>query len=230
MQQRIRRLALVLGSSILGSIGVLAACSTEVVQQLPSSPTTTKDSGTTRRDAGADDGDGDTDPQGASDAGGDCGKAPKPKPNTSIFCRKDVEGKTLYCKPGEGEMCCSEAKMGTKFVPGSCQRPLGETCTFPSGYAGGIAMHCTDGTQCPTAGNVCCLTPGDAGAPKAFPDTLNFPGCGVVFVSSLDFTKGTRCKAACGATDLQLCSSDAECTRGKCIGATIINRSTGVCQ
>jgi hypothetical protein len=89
--------------------------------------------------------------------------------------------------------------------------------------------HCTEGSQCPGGGEICCAIKSEAGSPQANQDN-DFPGCPVYFTSGR-FVGGTRCRETqCESGELQLCSSDAECKAGTCHSVTISGRYTGVCK
>ena len=86
MQQRTRRLAMLLGGSLLATVGFLAACSTDNGTTPLPGQTGTDSGRETKNDAGGTTGDDDDDVTPVNDAGRDCSAAPKPRSNKGVFC------------------------------------------------------------------------------------------------------------------------------------------------
>lgn len=244
MQQHTRRLAIILGASLLTTIGVLAACSTD--NGTTPLPGQTGDGG----GGGGKDGsksDGNTvDPDDDSgtkpkDGGADCSAAPKPRSNDGVFCFGGAGSNDGgQCDPAENKVCCADEKDSSgQFVPSKCAVATVGSEGYNAGScnltpdAGGREWHCTEAAHCPNSGETCCVIAGWGGSPQAQPDTKDFPGCGNFFNSASDFfVGGSRCRSGgCNAAELTLCSSDDECGNGTtCHFFKLANRFTGVCK
>jgi len=242
MLQRTRRLAILMGGTLLATVGVLAACSTDNgTTPLPGQTGTDGGRDSSKGDSGG----GNTDDEDGSsqkDAAPDCEGAPKPRSNDGVFCFGGTDSTDAgECDPGESRICCADEKGSDgKFLKARCvvaeQDPSGGykagSCDFAPD-AGGREWHCTESRHCPNTGESCCVIAGTGGQPKANPDTQDFPGCGNFFNGDQGyFVGGSRCRAnGCNAGELTLCTSDDECDNGqKCHFFDIANRYTGVCQ
>lgn len=142
---------------------------------------------------------------GSSSASSGTGVAPCSPPSKLIPPKADAGAQTLYCpfsgadggpnvdcNPGT-EHCC-EPKMGEAL----CE-PTATPCADPKA----TDWHCEDPiADCPT-GQVCCGT----GTLMKNTD----PMC-ANFASGF---KGTHCAASCTATEIEMCTDDAECGAGK---------------
>lgn len=110
MQQRTRRLAIVLGGSLFATLGFLAACSTDNgTTPLPGQTGTDSGRDTSKTDGGdkADDDDDDVTP--VNDAGRDCSAAPKPRSNKGVFCfGGEGSNDGGSCDPAEKKVCCAD--------------------------------------------------------------------------------------------------------------------------
>lgn len=223
----LRRLAVVLALAGVAFSGFLAACESSDFVPIPIY--VPKEAGATsaNREEPIPVDPIDPDDPGDGGAGAACDAAPKLRDNTDIYCRNKA-GKTLFCKPTEGNVCCSEAKSGTTFVDGECV-PKANDCVFPGESTGGVRFECTQSSHC--GGGACCLVKSaSGGTPRPSPDT-KYPGCGTYFMSSnAQFYDGTRCQASCGAGEVQLCGPDDTCGAGTCRPGSIAGRNnTGVC-
>jgi hypothetical protein len=241
MQQRTRRLAFLVGATLLASIGLLAACSTD--NGNTPLPGQTGDGG--GRDSAKGDGSGNPDDDGSTpgpkDGGADCSAAPKPRSNGGVFCfGGEGSNDGGQCDPGENKICCADQKDPSTgmFVKAKCAVATPDTegyqagsCNFPPD-AGGREWHCTESKHCPNSGEACCVVAGSGGQPQAQEDKKDFPGCGNFFNTDQGFfVGGSRCRAnGCNAGELTLCSSDAECETGTCHFFKLANRFTGVCK
>ena len=242
MQQRTRRLAMLLGGSLLATVGFLAACSTDNgTTPLPGqgNPDSGRD---TKKDSGDKADDDDDDTPGGSDAGADCSAAPKLRSNKGVFCfGGEGSNDAGVCDPADDKVCCADSKDPAtgQFVKARCAvaTASGEgyqagSCNFPPD-AGGREWHCTESKHCPNSGEACCVITGTGGqAPTAQPDK-DFPGCGTFFNGDQGyFVGGSRCRAnGCNSGELTLCTSDAECPNGTtCHPFKLANRFTGICK
>lgn len=174
--------------------------------------------------------------EGSEDSGVDCGAPKTPRANVGVYCRSGATGADSndYCAVGTDKICCSDAKDDSgKFIKGECvvATSTGDGydeghCSSPPGR-GGREWHCTEKAHCPPS-SACCVIAGTAGDPKATADR-----CGDLFNKAENdaFVGGTRCKAACGSTELALCSKTEDCADGKtCKFFNLASRFTGVCQ
>lgn len=258
MQQRTRRLAMLLGGSILATVGFLAACSTDNgTSPLPGTGT---DSGRdTKKDGGdtADDDDDDTTPgDGGTDP--DCANAPKLRKSNDqgfycAFFTRDAAagdagaGGNRNCS--NDETCCNPGKGADgKFPPSFCASTPRDTkggnngqtaCNAQaaangSNWAGsGSTWECGDKTNCDT-GEVCCMFTWDGGAN----DKVNLGPLQDNDVNkqckALQAYKqgGTRCATSCASDEIQLCSlSDDSCTGNqKCTPFSGQFRDLGACR
>ena len=257
MQQRNRRLAIFLGGTLLATVGVLAACSTDNgTTPLPGQTGT--DSG---RDSSKADGNNNTDDDGATPtddgvAGADCGLAPRVRSNDrgGFFCSfysrdaaaGDAGGRS-NCS--DDETCCNPGKDGNDFPPSFCaQTDRGDkggdnaqaACAAQAAANGSswvgtaTAWECGDKNNCDN-GQVCCLTTWADAGPM---DKVNIgnsldedipKSCGALQAFKQG---GTKCAAACAADQIQLCSnSDQNCTGNqKCTPFSALFRDLAYCK
>lgn len=241
-----RRLYMFLGGTFLAGGGLIAAACTTDNGTTTNVPTV-NDSG---RDTGG--GSSGTTSSGGSsgdpgDAGPDCANIPKPKSSDGPFCFSVLDASpdgataSTNCPADQNKICCSGGRLPNDggFEPSQC---VAATTSSTAGYEEGACgteanpafttdvkeWHCMEGAHCPGNGEVCCAAGSDAGTPKPGQDN-DFPGCPVYFQSGR-FTSGTRCRDACQAGEIQMCSSDAECKAGKCVPLTIEGRYGGYCR
>jgi hypothetical protein len=232
MHQRNRRLVLTLAASLLATVGVLAACTTDNgTTPLPGGGVDSgggKDGAKSDGKVDEEEEDGGKPKDGGTTA--DCAAA-KPRSNKGIFCFGGAGSNDAgQCDPTDDQVCCADEKVGMNFADPKCA-PAGGCGFTPD--AGGREWHCTEPSHCPGASPVCCVTKGWGGSPTTSPNTKDFPGCGVLFNGATDFfVGGSRCREdSCEAAELQLCSEDSECDSGqKCTLIKIANRFTGVCK
>jgi len=246
MQQSTRRLAILVGGTLVASVGLfLAACSTDngTTTPLPgqggdsgrrdSSGGTSGTSGTSGEDP-----DADVDDDGGSSSGADCGNAPRLRNNgQGFFCAflpRDAgsasdAGGTSNC--AHDETCCNPARVGTEFPKSYCANTPTKTGTGETACAAqaaaknstwtanmGSTWQCGDKNNC-GASQVCCLF-SQAGLPAGEKvnigknlDTQIPPACNAQQAFKYG---GTKCAAACGAEEIQLCGTqDQNCTGGK---------------
>jgi hypothetical protein len=177
----------------------------------------------------------------ASDAAPDCANIPVVQSNPGPFCfgvgdaSTDGSASGANCPSAQGNICCSGDPIdGGAFVPSSCIAPGNASvgyatgmCSYPNGGTG-TEWHCTQASHCPNGGERCCAIKSAVGQPMPGQNN-DYPGCPVYFQSGR-FVGGTRCQATCGAGELQLCSSNAECAAGTCVPITISGRFTGYCR
>lgn len=253
MKQHQRRLVLLVGSSALTFLGVLAACSSDATMPLPGGDTfTNPDSGkTTTSSSGTSGSTGDDDDSGVTDAGGaDCSAAPRLHPTTQgFFCPhfKDGggadSGSTSNCPTDE--TCCNPGKgSGSSYPPSYCAPGTkgdngNDNCSAAAAdngstwnTAGSFTWECTGSSNC--GGQKCCaysLPGADAGnyvnVGKETGTGAPPAGCGA---QQLYKVGGTKCAADCAAgSELELCSSTDDCsdTSATCTPTTTNSAVTG---
>lgn len=254
MQQRTRRLAILLGGTLLATVGVLAACSTDNgTTPLPGQ--TGNDSG---RDSSKTDG-GDNNEEDDADTpkdggGADCSEAPRLRSNDrgGFFCsfftrdagagdaggRSNCADDETCCNPGKGgdgefpPSFCAETETKGGNAPAACAAQAaanGSTWT-----AGSSAWECGDKNNCDD-GQVCCLiTWADAGPMDKVNIGKSLDKDIPAACNALQAFKqgGTRCAASCAADQIQLCSnSDDNCTGNqKCTPFTAQFRDLAYCK
>jgi hypothetical protein len=242
MQQRTRRLAIFFGGTLLATIGVLAACSTDNGSTpLPTQKTV---DGSNKTDAKGTDNTDNTDNTGGSDAGADCSAAAYLHNNQpqGFFCAHldrdpSAEDAGGLSNCANDETCCNSGQDPSKNFPKTfcAKTPLnekgektaGQTACNAQAQDNGSSWYsnfattweCGDKNNCGD-GQVCCIyTFLDAGAN----DKVNI---GKVYdpnhklnipdsCNALQVFKqgGTRCAASCDADEIQLCSkADDSCT------------------
>jgi hypothetical protein len=216
------RVTLVAASVPVAFFAVLAACS--------NADNTNPDSGTDATadtnqkadvvvaDVGATDGNTDT----GVDAGASCDAANLGCPavitlhppatdagQQTVYCPRSGTdgGKTNYCAP-QSEHCCEGQ------TAGSCVPTL--TACAPSD----IDWQCADPISDCAGGHACCG--------RGILATGLGSGCGN---SALCFT-GTYCStgATCASGEIEMCTSNTECSGGSCTPFTIDNNQVGACH
>jgi hypothetical protein len=239
-----RRLYMFLGGTFLAGGGLIAAaCTTDNgTTTVPTVSDSGRDTGSTSSSGGSSSGSPSGD---GGDASANCDDIPKkPKSSDGPFCFGAGAGAgdsgvdaspNANCDSTKNEICCSGGRLPNDagFAPSQCKVATEDTVGYEEGTTcTGITpvkeYHCMEGAHCPGSGEVCCVTVSEAGAPKPGQDN-DFPGCPVYFQSGR-FTEGTRCRDACQASELQMCSSDAECKAGKCVPLTLEGRYGGYCR
>lgn len=240
-----RRLYLFLGGTFLAGGGLIAAaCTTDngTATNVPTVNDSGRDTGNGSSSGGSSGGSSGS----PSDAGADCANIPKPKSSDGPFCFGAGAGAgdsgadaspNKNCDSTASEICCSGGRLPNDagFAPSECRVAADDGVGYDQSEntCDGITpvkrYECMERAHCP-GGNaaVCCVTVSEAGAPKPGQDN-DFPGCPVYFQSGR-FTEGTRCRDACEAGELQMCSSDAECKAGKCVPITLEGRYGGYCR
>lgn len=175
----------------------------------------------------------------------DCSNSPKLRDNTTtFFCP--------FTAPGQGNCandatCCNPGKNGVGVFPTSfcgTGKDGNNTCAaeaagHASSYTPGTSWECADKHACAGA-EVCCLIQDPARLALDPANVLNIantppsdvkhpPACGVKRAYN---EGGTRCRAACDAGDIQLCSlSDANCGAGTTCKPIIAGfRDVGYCK
>lgn len=230
------RLALVItGTLVLGTAGVLVACSSDDgASPLPTytpGPNDNKNtSGGTSGDQGT--GDDDDDVDAGKDAGKpvDCKDPQTARSNPGVYCRKNADGvdKDGYCSDSDKPVCCSDGKPGAggDFLPGKCIATDGD-CGYPKDTVGTRQWECTKSAHCGDNGPACCVIAGEGGNPLVQKDQ-----CGERFNNSdIKFVGGSRCQPSCNTNELQLCAKDKDCAGGKtCKFINIASRFAGVCE
>ncbi len=240
-----RRLALIFGSVAIMSAGALGvACGT--------------DNGTTplpgdNKDASTGNGDGSVDPGTDSgtpdmdsgvvvdmDAGVDCGKLPTlHPPGPGAFCpfqeggTGDASAK-FFGNCAAGQTCCDyQGATSPTEPPATCMTGTAVVCPpAPANYTL-IPWECDTASQCQTAGNVCCMftSPFGVDAGKTVgvaPDTI---ACSSGALLKGKYVGGTKCEAACGAGEIKVCGSDADCTSpSKCVAFSTNAKNLGICK
>lgn len=257
MQQRTRRLAIVFAASVLASLAVLAACSTD-------NGTTPTPSTSGKKDADKgddDDDDDDSNPDGSkpkpADAGADCSEAPRVRTNSAgFFCSfftrdagaSDAGGKS-NC--GNDETCCNPGKADNgDFPPSFCaSTPVGDkggnnaqaACSDQAAEngsewhaAGSSTWECGDKNNCDD-GQVCCMfTWADAGAMDKVNIGKSLDKAVPAACGALQAFKqgGTRCAASCAADEIRLCGkTDDSCTGSqKCTPFAALYRDLATCR
>lgn len=240
MQQRTRRLAIVVGGTLIASVGLfLAACSTDNgTTPLPGQT----DSGRPRTDTGTGSSSGEPETDAGSDAAlsPDCSTAPQLRSNDKgFYCAflpydagsAEDAGGASNC--AHDETCCNPAKVGNDFPKTFCaSTPRDnkggtkgqEACAAQAAAKSstwtadaGSTWECGDKNNC-NAGQVCCLftQPGLAADQKVNIGTnqdKSIPkSCNALQAFKYG---GTRCAAGCGADEIPLCSKTDSCPDGK---------------
>lgn len=242
MELHTRRLMLTLGGSLVLSIGVLAACSSDSgFTALPGS-TTAVDAGkkASTADSG-DDGNGEDQDAGTTDAG--CAIV-RTAARQYCFGARAVDDAGSGCSVADDthpEVCCADEKIGSTFTPAKCART---TATASNGYAtgqcfdttvdgGGREWHCLEARHCPETASQCCVIKGSGtGKPTATVDSNVAKRCNQFYnAGAATFVGGTRCESACATGELHLCGGDDECDPGEsCYYFTLGKHFTGVCK
>ncbi len=240
MQQRTRRLAIIIAGTLLASVGlVLAACTTDNgTVPLPGqtgdggSKKNTSSSGGDDEEEEEEEQDGDTTKKDAG-ADADCREAPRLRNNENgFFCAflpRDAGGAGgNNCS--HDETCCNPAQVDGQFPPTFCaSTPRNEkggtngaaACAAQAEAKGstwtpgkGTTWECGDSNNCDD-GQVCCIFTD----PSITDDKVNIgPNQNKSIPAACDAKQafkygGTRCAAACAADEIQLCSlSDDNCT------------------
>jgi hypothetical protein len=245
MQQRTRRLAILIGGTLIATVGVLAACSTDN----GTTPLPGQGGGDSGRDSQK--GDGNVEPEDTKEGGSkdatasaDCGEAPQLRSNDKggFFCAffgRDAAagdagaGGNRNCR--NDEICCNPGRPsgGGDFPPSFCaELPQDDKAGESSQTAcadqaadhdstwnvgGSTTWQCGDKNNCGD-NEVCCMfTWLDAGAM----DKVNIGNSTDKDVpkacGALQAFKtgGTRCAANCNADEIKLCSK----TDDNCEGA-----------
>ena len=239
-----RRLYMFLGGTFLAGGGLIAAaCTTDngTTTQVPTVNDSGRDTGNGSSSGGSSGGSSGNPGDGG---GADCANIPTPRSSEGPFCfgAAQVEAgvdasPNKTCNSAADEICCSGNPIADAgFEPSSCKQATTGAVGYDEGTCtAGKAQewHCTEGSHCPGSGEICCAMKSEAGAPQTQPNN-DFPGCEVYFTSGR-FVGGTRCRETqCESGELQLCSSDAECSNlganAKCRSVTISGRFAGVCK
>ena len=259
MQQRTRRLAMLLGGSLLATVGFLAACSTD--NGTTPLPGTGGDSGRDTKKDGSDtkgdDDDDDTTP-GDGGTGADCGNAPKLRSNDkgsycAFFVRDAAAGDAgaggnrncshdeTCCNPGKGSdgnfpssFCASTPRDTKGGNNGQTACGAQATANGSTWNAAGSTWECADKNSC-GAGETCCMFTWADGGPN---DKVNIgksldkdipAACGALQAFKQG---GTRCATSCASDEIQLCSlSDDSCTGNqKCTPFSGQFRDLGACR
>jgi hypothetical protein len=238
MQQRTRRLAIILGGTLFASVGlVLAACSTDN----GSTPLPGQTADASRRETGTgssggeDEQDGDA-PERDAGADADCRNAPRLRNNDEgFFCaflpRDAGAGGGSNC--GHDETCCNPAAVDggfpTTFCASTPRRQKGGTngataCAAQAAAKGstwtagkGTTWECGDKNNCDT-GQVCCMftDPAVEGDKVNIGKNLNKQIPEACDAKQAFKYGGTRCAPDCAADEIQLCSNtDQNCQAGK---------------
>jgi hypothetical protein len=233
MHLRPRRLAIFFAASSIAAATAIFACSTDNgTTTLPAPDANRPDTGSNPdEDAPVDPGVDacadafvprtSTGPRclGVLDAGGDGGSGGKNCLGKLQICCSDGTNMQGGFEPSD---CLDAAVVGNGFQEGLC------TPTFTGD--GGQEWHCTEQAHCPGTGAVCCMRGTAAGNPVPAPNN-DWPGCDRTKFQSPRFNGGTRCRnAMCNAGEIQLCSSDSECTAGSCIFLSASGRNIGYCR
>jgi hypothetical protein len=174
---------------------------------VPDGGTTTDEGGTTT-DSGA----------------GGCFAKLRPSADKGVFCPfvpKGDGGTGVNC--AQTETCCSGGGKpdGGGFDPSSCVVGAADKCAAASpGAAPTQAFECTQKADCASKGaGVCCVISNGSDAGVGFA-TSNTTSCNIFTRES-----GTRCKATCGAGEVQGCQADTDCPAGKT--CTLANAGSG---
>lgn len=258
MQQRTRRLAMVIGGTLLSTIGFLAACSTDNGTSPLPGQTNGTDSGRSKGDGGSstdDDEDEDSGSSSGKDAAStaDCSTAPKLRNNEpgffcSFFTRDaaagDAGGKSNCAND---EICCNPGPKtpgGKDFPPSFCADKSGgggnAACAAQAGDNASewveersSTWECGDKNAC--GGQKCCMftwanaAAGDKVNVGASIDKDVPKACGALMAFK---TGGTRCAATCDAEEIELCSlSDDNCSGSqKCTPFSANFRDLAYCK
>jgi hypothetical protein len=238
MQQRTRRLAIILGGTLFASVGlVLAACSTDN----GTSPLPGQTGDASRRDTstgsrgGEDEQDGEA-PEQEAGADADCRDAPRLRDNDQgFFCAflPFDAGGAGRSNCSHDETCCNPAKVDGGFPKTFCaSTPRAEkggtngatACAAQAAAKGsiwtngqGTTWECGDKNNCDT-GQVCCMFTD----PAVQDDKVNIgKNLNKQIPAACDAKQafkygGTRCARNCAADEIQLCSNtDQNCQGGK---------------
>ncbi len=239
-----RRLALILGSAAIMGAGALAvACGTDNgTTPLPGD----KDASTGGVDGSTgNDVDGSmpgTDSGGMMDmdAGVDCGKLPTlHAPGAGAFCpfqeggTGDASAK-FFGNCGAGQTCCDyQGATAPNEPPAQCITGTSAVCPAAPAMYTLIPWECDTASQCPTAGNVCCMFTSafgvDAGkSVTVAPDTITCPS-GALLKGK--YVGGTKCEATCATGEIKVCGSDTDCTGGThCTAFSTNAKNLGLCK
>ena len=233
MHLRPRRIAFFLAASTIAAGFTIFACSTD------NGTTTLPTPDTGRTDTG-----GGGDPDVVDPPLDPCRDAFAPRPSTGPRCLGVIDaggeggsgGKNCV---GKTEICCSDGQNAPNmFEPSECITGMvsgGNSftvgrCNSTFTADGGTEWHCTEKDHCPGTGSICCMIPGP-GSNGIFPqENDSWPGCAKTKFQNSRFVGGTRCKATCAAGEIQLCSSNTECTAGECIFLSSGGRNIGYCR
>jgi hypothetical protein len=199
------------------SVGAVA-CSDTPTNPIPpvsNDSGVTPDTNTVKPDGSVNPG---TDGGGGTDSGGgvDSGSCAvlKPASGKAAFCpfqaKVDAGGVDSGLGPNcaQGSTCCAGQKGPNNgpFDPTVCAIGGADKCPAPTNPAfRAEGYECTEADDCATG--VCCINPFKAGTA---PSLDSYLGC-----TTLKGDLGTRCKATCGADELQGCQTVAECGAGK---------------
>ncbi len=202
----------VVASMGFGGVG-LAACSSTTNNPSGSLPgvdsgggkdsTTSGQDGSTATDGGTG---GDSS---ASDTGTvDCGRPPSlhdAAPDTGVFCPFQAPDSSIYCQTTQH--CCNP---GVGNGVSTCS----DACNFT--VDGGADFQCDNSTHC--AGNqVCCMNG----------TVLTDTKCGTLYGSKV---KGTTCRDACQAGEIETCAHQNDCTTGTCSAFSTKGKDLAYCK
>lgn len=254
MQQRFRRLAVVIGAATLAGAGlIIVACGTDNGDTVATPQVEAgKDGSTTTTTDGANDGGSDSDDSGVAP---DCSKEAQLRTNTptsGIFCAffrreagaPDAGVGASYCQ--NDDTCCNPAKVGSAFPNSYCADGKGaDKCAAQAADSGstwttdaGTSWECSDKFSC-GAGQVCCFTQDQAKLAANPNDKLNPGGYGknnpdhppACNGKAMYNVGGTRCATSCAAGEYIVCSkSDNSCGAGTtCKAVEAQFRDLGYC-
>ncbi len=244
MQQRTRRLAFVLGSSLLMSVATLVACSTDNgTTPIPGGGTTSGGtSGTEPKPKPKPEVDADVEPEpddaGTKDATADCANAPVLR-NTDkgFFCANYRDGGNADAGGSSNctndESCCNYKNADNKFIgfctPSAASGKNGTAATKCAATSadisggewvatGSTTWECASTTNCGGTKKCCAFTtPGLAAGEKV--NAGPYQGTDVPKACNAEQhfkNGGSRCRAtACAENELELCSKTDACKDGK---------------
>lgn len=252
MQQRFRKLALFIGAATLAGGGlIVVACGDDNgTAPTPQADASRVDGGGTKTDGG---GGGETSIPDAGEP--DCAAEAVLRSNTAtsgIFCafyRRDAAAPEAgvgqsYCE--NDETCCNPGKAGTVFPPSYCADGKGAgACAAAAATENstwtpdaGTSWECADKFSC-GSGQVCCFFQDEARLAADPGDKLNPGGYGnnnpehppVCNGKAMYNVGGTRCAAACAASEYKVCSVTDSCGAGTtCVAVEAQFRDLGYCK